>query len=66
MLKTWTMFIKSFITGNNRKKQGIKKETKPSKHHKNEKFLENKKTKQHLLLYWHFWFTPLISMLCVN
>jgi len=33
---------------------------------KNVKFLEKKKTKQHLLLYWHFWFTPLISMLCVN
>jgi len=39
------MFIKSFITGNNRKNQGIKKETKPSKHHKNEKFLEKKENK---------------------
>jgi len=34
MLKTWTMSIKSFITGRNRKTQGIKKEMKPSKSEK--------------------------------
>jgi len=69
MLKTWTMSIESFITGRNRKKPRNKKRNETIKIQnirKNVKFLEKKKTKQHLLLYWHFWFTPLISMLCVN
>jgi hypothetical protein len=36
-LKTWTMSIESFITGRNRKNQGIKKEMKPSKYKTSEK-----------------------------
>merc|ERR1712192_113595 len=61
MLKTWTMFIKSFITGNNRKNQGIKKETKTSKKCKIPRKEKNKATPFVILA---FWFTPLISMLC--
>merc|ERR1712203_1319561 len=68
MLKTWTMSIESFITGRNRKKPRNKKRNETIKIEnirKNVKFLE-KENKAHLLLYWHFWFTPLISMLCVK
>jgi hypothetical protein len=36
-LKTWTISIESFITGRNRKNQGIKKEMKPSKYKTSEK-----------------------------